>query len=148
MHTVLHIMPHMGPGVGKAVSALSITAKNTDSMYQHRILLLEKPRDLYYITICKDNDVDVSWPHNKQELVRIISEADIVQLEWWHHPLVLGFLRKLSQIPVRPNPGNFHLAVAEYTCFDINPSLFIYDPLFPAVKESLSPCHPVHSLPD
>ncbi len=101
MHTVLHIMPHMGPGVGKAVSALSITAKKADSIYQHRILLLEKPRDLDYITICKDNDVDVSWPHDKRELVKIISEADIVQLEWWHHPLVLGFLRELSQIPVR-----------------------------------------------
>lgn len=113
MHTVLHIMPHMGPGVGKAVSALSITAKNTDSMYQHRILLLEKPRDLYYITICKDNDVDVSWPHNKQELVRIISEADIVQLEWWHHPLVLGFLRKLSQIPVRLTVWS-HISACNY----------------------------------
>lgn len=101
MHKVLHIMPHMGPGVGKALSALSISAAKADSKYQHNILLLEKPRDLGYITICKDNDVDVFWPDDKCELVKIISEADIVQLEWWHHPLVLGFLRELSQIPVR-----------------------------------------------
>lgn len=101
MHKVLHIMPHMGPGVGKAVSALSITAAKTDSKYQHSVLLLEKPRNLDYITICKDNDVDVSWPDDKCELVKIISKADIVQLEWWHHPLVLGFLKELSQIPVR-----------------------------------------------
>ncbi len=91
----------MGPGVGKAVSALSICAAKTDSKYQHSVLLLEKPRDLDYITICKDNNVDVFWPDDKCELIKIISEADIVQLEWWHHPLVLGFLRELSQVPVR-----------------------------------------------
>ena len=101
MHKVLHIMPHMGPGVGKAVSTLSITAAKTDNRYQHNVLLLEEPLNLEYITICKDNDVDVFWPHDKCELIKIISSADIVQLEWWHHPLVLGFLKDLSQIPIR-----------------------------------------------
>ena len=101
MYKVLHIMPHMGPGVGKAVSALSITAAKTDNKYQHNVLLLENPLNLEYITICQDNGVDVFWPHDKRELIKIISDADIVQLEWWHHPLALGFLRDLSQIPIR-----------------------------------------------
>ena len=101
MHKVLHIMPHMGPGVGKAVSALSITAAKTEDKYQHSILLLEKPLNMEYITICKDNEVDVSWPYDKCELIKIISDADIVQLEWWHHPLVLGFLKDLSHIQIR-----------------------------------------------
>ncbi len=101
MHKVLHIMPHMGPGVGKAVSALSVIAAKTKSKFRHEVLLLEKPVNLKYITICKENGVDVFWLQEKIELINIISDADIVQLEWWHHPLVLGFLRDLSQIPIR-----------------------------------------------
>lgn len=91
----------MGPGVGKAISALSITAAKSKSKYQHKVLLLEKPTNFNYITICKDNGVDVFWSQDKKELNNIISEADIVQLEWWHHPLVLGFLKNLSKIPIR-----------------------------------------------
>lgn len=101
MHKVLHIMPHMGPGVGKAVSALSIIAAKTKSKYQHSVLLLEEPLTLNYITICKNHGVDVFWPHAKHELINIICDADIVQLEWWHHPLSLGFLKDLSHIPIR-----------------------------------------------
>ena len=101
MHKLLHIMPHMGPGVGKAISALSITAAKIKSDYQHKVLLLEKPQNLKYITICKENNIDVFWPGDKKELISIIADADIVQLEWWHHPLVLGFLKDLSQIPIR-----------------------------------------------
>lgn len=101
MFKVLHIMPHMGPGVGKALSALSINAAKSENKYQHRVLLLEKPFNFAYITLCKENGVDVFWPQDKQELINIISDADIVQLEWWHHPLVLGFLKDLSQIPIR-----------------------------------------------
>lgn len=101
MYQVLHIMPHLGPGVGKAVSALSITAEKTKSKYRHKVLLLEKPMNSTYITICQENGVDVFWSQDKKELINIISDADIVQLEWWHHPLVLGYLKDLSQIPIR-----------------------------------------------
>ncbi len=101
MYDILHIMPHMGPGVGKALSALSIIAAKTKSEFQHRILLLERPTNLKYIAICKENGVAVFWPEDKKEVMNLISGADIVQLEWWHHPLVLGFLGDLSRIPVR-----------------------------------------------
>ncbi len=101
MYNILHIMPHMGPGVGKAVSALSVSAVKSKSLYKHSILLLEKPINFNYISICKDNGVDVFWSQEKKDITEIINNSDIVQLEWWHHPLVLKFLKYLSKIKIR-----------------------------------------------
>ena len=114
-------MPHMGPGVGKAVSVLATTAVITKSKFQHKILLLENPYNFDFIAICKEKGVDVFWTEDKKKLRSIISEADIVQLEWWHHPLVLGFLRDLSQIPIRLTVWS-HISGCNYP---VIPSSFI-----------------------
>ena len=101
MHNVLHIMPHMGPGVGKAISALAIAATQSQSPYRHSVLLLETPITLDYIAPCQANGVEIDWDLDRAAVVEMIARADIVQLEWWHHPLVLGFLEELSKIPIR-----------------------------------------------
>jgi glycosyltransferase involved in cell wall biosynthesis len=101
MPKVLHIMPHMGPGVGKALSALAIAAAQSQSAFRHAILLLEKPITFDYIELCQANGIEIRWNLERAATMDLIARTDIVQLEWWHHPLVLGFLEELSTIPIR-----------------------------------------------
>lgn len=101
MYKVLHIMPHMGPGVGKAVSAVSCCAKKMNDNFEHEILLIEKPCNSTYIDVCKAEGIKVDYTTNNEIIMKKIYDADIVQLEWWHHPLMLGWIHKLSEMKIR-----------------------------------------------
>ena len=114
----------MGPGVGKAVSALSVAAIKTGSNYDHKILLLEEPQNFQYINICRNNNIEVVWPKDRDSITSVIANADIVQLEWWHHPLSLGVLELLSTISIRLTVWS-HISGCNYPAI---PASFIHVP--------------------
>lgn len=94
---ILHIAAHMGAGAGKAISGMAISdGKNT-----HRILLLDQPEKSDHITRCRQNGIEVLSCTRKEQLKREASEADVVVVNWWHHPLTCKALAELSEIPSR-----------------------------------------------
>lgn len=101
MKKILHITTHMGGGVGKALAGLCTYAEQKATEYKHKIILLEKPEKTNFINQCRQNNVDITVADDINSLKSAMSDADIVQLEWWHHPLMADFLSKFPAIPVR-----------------------------------------------
>jgi hypothetical protein len=98
---VLHITAHMGGGVGKVISSVSRYANNSSSSFSHRIVLLEKPEKLHFVEAARREGVDVHICPDYREVGRQMQDADIVQLEWWHHPSMARFLRYFPHVAVR-----------------------------------------------
>lgn len=96
MKTVLHIAAHMGGGVGKVLSNVALYK---ESEYQHHIILLEKPIDTVFTdklspaTLTVAPSIDVI-----EDLVRC---ADIVQFDYWNHPLLAKVMSEVQDIPMR-----------------------------------------------
>ena len=98
---VLHVTVHMGGGVGKALSGIASYAETHASCYRHSILLLDRPEKTNFIDICRLHHVDLRIAQSQEDLLSAVREADIVQLEWWHHPLMYRWLMYISEIPLR-----------------------------------------------
>lgn len=96
MKTVLHIAAHMGGGVGKVLSGIAL---KHDPNYQHHIVLLEKPIDMVFT----DNldELSLTVAPSTGHIIELALEADIVQFDWWNHPLLAGTMHDLQIIPMR-----------------------------------------------
>ena len=97
---ILHIADHMGGGVGKALSGIA-SFDAVSSEFVHRILMLEQPEKTRFIDICREHDVPVDVARDEMDVSEAMRESDIVQLEWWHHPCMAGFLSRFPTIPAR-----------------------------------------------
>ena len=98
MKTVLHIAAHMGGGVGKVLSGLAIE-KNTG--WEHKIMLLEKPLDTQYTDRCDKHGVDLRIAPRAAEIEWAAGLADVVQFDWWNHPLMAKVMYNLRNVPMR-----------------------------------------------
>lgn len=81
---ILHIAPHLGGGVGRFLANIA----NADSQNQHEFCLLESPIDTHLLT-------HISWQtfNNIQDRFdKYVAEFDIIQIEFWNHPLLFKFL--------------------------------------------------------
>lgn len=81
---ILHISPHLGGGVGRFCSKVY----GSDLLNQHVFLLLEQPIDTYLLENISYELVD----NIRIDLQAYIAEFDIVQIEFWNHPLLFKFL--------------------------------------------------------
>ena len=86
---ILHIAAHLGGGVGKVHSALC--AADEADISRH-YLLLEEPRDRRYSNAVCAAGADITIAPGPQVASRLIEQADIVQIEYWNHPRLYGFL--------------------------------------------------------
>lgn len=93
---ILHVTVHLGGGIGTVVSGVCIR----DRKNEHSILCLEECQDRRRLEECiregisvyQWNDVDVS----------LLEQFDIIQAEWWHHPLTSEFMvRQLGKVKTR-----------------------------------------------
>ena len=100
MPKILHITSHMGGGVGKALSGITSFSSKKRLEFSHKIILLEEPEKTNFIDICQDSNVEVIITADNDLISREIEKADIVQLEWWHHPKMAEFLYNFPQIPL------------------------------------------------
>ena len=122
---VLHITTHMGGGVGKVLSGIASYANEHAMKYQHRILLLEQPEKMNFIEICNTHGVEISIAKCKKDVLSAMRAADIVQLEWWHHPLMAGFLADFPQEAMRLVIWS-HISGCYYPCI---PEKFLQIPM-------------------
>lgn len=101
MKTILHITAHMGGGVGKVLSGIAVTAATNKSNFRHKLLLLELPEKMGFVEECRQNKVEVVIATSQLVVAQEIAAADLVQLEWWHHPKMMPLLANFPPIATR-----------------------------------------------
>lgn len=100
MTRILHITPHMGGGVGRALSGLAMQAKRSGT-HIHQWICLEKPEKRQFIDPLLDTGCEVSIAPTHGELISAVEAADIVQIEFWNHPTLIRLLCTASLPPMR-----------------------------------------------
>lgn len=101
MITVLHITPHLGGGVGKALSGLIAQSQVSDAPVTHVVACLEKPDKSQFLDQICDSGAEVFVAPDRARLDELIAVADIVQLEWWNHPATIECLCSMVPQPIR-----------------------------------------------
>lgn len=99
MNKILHITPHLGGGVGKVLCNACDPSEN--NKYRHTIILLEQPRQLLFVNRALQNGIEVLIAPSEDIIYDKMNESDIVQIEWWNHPIICEFLYNIPQIPIR-----------------------------------------------
>lgn len=109
---IVHVTPHLGTGIGAAYAGL--TAPMTDpNDLRHEILLLEPPQKPAYVERVEQNGVRVVCQPSRTAIERSFRNADIVQLNWWNHPIMSEFLYRFPDVPVR-TIGWIHVSGCNY----------------------------------
>lgn len=98
---VVHIAPHLGGGVGKALSSLIQRAAAAGSAGRHVVLCLEEPRKRQAVDSILAAGCPVMVEPSIPEATAILADADIVQLEFWNHPEIPRLLCSLGSVPMR-----------------------------------------------
>lgn len=89
---VLHITAHLGGGVGKVLSRLVEESNKARDGILHTIVALEVLEKSQFADHLTAHGGKLIVCPSREELNRLVSSADIVQLEWWHHPIVAAWL--------------------------------------------------------
>jgi len=87
---ILHITPHLGGGVGKAVSTL---IKN-DKKNLHEVICLEKPKEKKFYNKIKER---VFFSKSLNFIKDKIILNDIIQIEYWPHPILIKILLQIKK---------------------------------------------------
>jgi glycosyltransferase involved in cell wall biosynthesis len=102
MITILHITPHLGGGIGKALSGLISRSIISNQDIKHKILCLEPPIKDQFLNKIRGLNVQIYITSDKHEIKKLVHGCDIVQIEWWNHPAMLDFLNsRLNLIKIR-----------------------------------------------
>ena len=103
MTEVLHLTPHLGGGIGKAISGLVKQSTETKSEFRHAVVCLEKPIRYQYIDKiheCRDEgkvrEGKIIICPTYDELEKLMKESDIVQLNWINHPVIIKYLNNVK----------------------------------------------------
>ena len=92
MIRILHITAHLGGGVGKVISRLIQESARRGNSFLHTVACLERPEKGQFVEHVQTCGGEILVCPSPVRLNEAISAADIVQLEWWHHPVVAGWL--------------------------------------------------------
>jgi len=95
---ILHLTPHLGGGVGRALKAL---VQYSDKAIQREIICLEIPEKKAILEDLIAHGCRVFVEPNSEKIKELIGGADIVQIEWWNHPILIKFLTSISHIKFR-----------------------------------------------
>lgn len=91
---LLHVTAHLGGGIGKVLSRLvEASARRVDGI-EHTIACLEQPEKTDFVDYAKRHGATILCAPNDTELDAHIRTTDIVQLEWWHHPVVARWMSR------------------------------------------------------
>lgn len=101
MIKVVHLTPHMGGGVGKALSGLITQAIVSKAPVRHVVVCLEHPEKNQFLDIARESGAELVVAPSTSSLNELIAGADIVQLEWWNHPTTIECLCRLAPHPIR-----------------------------------------------
>lgn len=98
---VLHLTAHLGGGVGKVLAGLVAESTRRQGGACHVIACLEAPEKRTFLDRIRSHGGEVLVTPSVDQLDEEIKRADIVQLEWWHHPVMAGWLCSGVLSPMR-----------------------------------------------
>ena len=102
MLNVLHIAAHLGGGIGTAYYGILSESRKQGSNDSHTFLLTEEPIDLSNIEKIESLGVKIHIHRGEYEKAReLLIKADIVVINWWHHPSLYKFLIEFDDILCR-----------------------------------------------
>lgn len=87
----------MGAGAGKAISGLAMS----DDENEHRIILLDIPEKSNHMDRCREKGIEILVCPDETRLHKESIDADVIIINWWHHPLIYQALLMLDDIPTR-----------------------------------------------
>lgn len=90
MNKVIHITTHMGGGVGRVLSNIAKQSKLMGENH-HEVLCLDYLSPLAK-KLADEAGLSVKGEVDYKEIYREVEKADIVQIDWWNHPLLYKFL--------------------------------------------------------
>ncbi|MDX2095220.1 MAG: glycosyltransferase family 4 protein [Alphaproteobacteria bacterium] len=89
---VLHVTPHLGGGVGRVLSRVAAYHHARATGVEERFLCLEPAQRTQYADAITAVGAPVMFPADAPDLAAQLAWADILQLEWWHHPAMACWL--------------------------------------------------------
>lgn len=98
---LLHVTAHLGGGVGRVLSRLVEESSHHKDGIRHVVACLETPEKSRFADHLSKHGGRLLVRPNQDELAEQIVEADIVQLEWWHHPAMAGWMCSGELPPMR-----------------------------------------------
>lgn len=98
---ILHITPHLGGGVGRVLSQIAVHRLRQGNDYRDSFLCLEAMNDTRHGDLIKEAGGDVVVMPDEATTGRMLAEADIVQVEWWHHPCTLEWMAQRTALRSR-----------------------------------------------
>ena len=101
MINLLHITAHLGGGVGKVLARLAAESRRRQDGITHTVACLEGIEKPQFVEQFQAQGGQLLVCPSPLELDRQIRLADIVQLEWWHHPVVAGWMCSGKLPPMR-----------------------------------------------
>ena len=101
MISLLHITAHLGGGVGKVLASLVAESRRRQDGLRHTVACLEPPEKFQFVEQAQSYGGRLLLCPTRQELAERIRQADIVQVEWWHHPVVAGWMCADELPPMR-----------------------------------------------
>lgn len=101
MTIVLHVTPHLGGGVGKALSGLVEQTNISKSGIYHHIVCLEKNKKRQFVDRIHRYGCRVIECPEISDLQKLMESSDIVQLEWWNHPATFKYLCSMPTLSIR-----------------------------------------------
>lgn len=98
---VLHITPHLGGGVGRVLSEIASKREGLGSAVRDVFLCLEETVNPRYADLIRDAGGDVFVKPDDATTADLLADADIVQIEWWHHPRTLAWMARRQRLENR-----------------------------------------------
>lgn len=98
---LLHISAHLGGGVGRVLSRVASLRHEMQLPVKEQFLCIEPPKDKKYIDALRKAGAEVFVAPDIHGARELISAADVVQIEWWHHPLMPEFLYAMGPFDAR-----------------------------------------------
>lgn len=140
---ILHITPHLGGGVGRVL--LNYLAKTkTNPLFEHEVACLDYA-NASALEMAKNIDLLLAdkMANKHQKLLKMISEADIVLIHWWNHPLLYDFLVRselpASRVIMWSHVSGFHPPYVFTEKIFGYPDLFVFTtPLSHDTKEAMT----------
>jgi hypothetical protein len=101
MIKIVHVTPHLGGGVGRVLSQVARYNTTHKTGIEDSFLCLEAPEKTQFVTAIQATGSVLTHSRASIQARELVAGADIVQLEWWHHPLMAQWLHDASGLTCR-----------------------------------------------
>lgn len=92
---ILHIIPRwIGGGPERAILEIAKYDRSQGETIQRKVLVLDKPISAPLFAMARRAGIDLVTQLDAQRLESEFDAADIVEVNYWNHPLLLDLLRK------------------------------------------------------